>query len=168
MPSEKVTLLKGGAEVSSLLPPYQVEEFTARAEGKKIFVSHSEDETRELGKSFAKNLRPGQVILLFGDLGTGKTVFVRGVGEALKISGVRSPSFTLINEYESPTGIFLIHVDLYRLDSDGVAALGLEEYENDCVLFVEWPERWQNPPVKNVTKIFFSALNETEREIIFS
>ena len=86
----------------------------------------------------------------------------RGVGEALGISGVRSPSFTLINEYESDSGIFVIHSDLYRLDDAG--ALGLEEYE-DSVLLVEWPDRWKNPPVNNVLKVYISAVSENERTI---
>lgn len=132
----------------------------------RVFISHSEQDTRNFGVEFAKSLHAGMTILLFGDLGTGKTVFVRGVCEVLGISGVRSPSFTLINEYKSPSGLYIIHSDLYRLDNEGVYALGLEEYvdERDCVLFVEWPERWENPPA-NSTKIFFTALNENEREI---
>ena len=132
----------------------------------EIFTSHSEEETRKFGHDFSGTLSGGNVVLLFGDLGAGKTVFVRGVGEAFGVNGVRSPSFTLINEYKSPSGLYIIHSDLYRLDNEGVYALGLEEYvdERDCVLFVEWPERWENPPA-NSTKIFFSALNENEREI---
>ena len=104
--------------------------------------------------------------MLFGDLGTGKTVFVRGVGEAFGVNGVRSPSFTLINEYESPSGIFIIHADLYRLDSDGVSATGLDEYAGDSesILFVEWPERWLNPP-SNSIRIYFESLTENERTI---
>ncbi|MBQ9419017.1 MAG: tRNA (adenosine(37)-N6)-threonylcarbamoyltransferase complex ATPase subunit type 1 TsaE [Synergistaceae bacterium] len=133
----------------------------------KIFVSRSENETLELGREFGETLKPGVTVLLYGDLGTGKTVFVRGVGMALNVSGVRSPSFTLVNEYESPTGVFLIHSDLYRLDESGVDALGLDEFAgaSDSVLFVEWPERWKNIPSVNVIKIFFTALSENEREI---
>ena len=63
------------------------------------------------GNELGKKILPGVTVLLYGDLGTGKTVLIRGVGTAMKISGVRSPSFTLINEYESPAGIFLIHSD---------------------------------------------------------
>ena len=131
----------------------------------KSFVSHSEDDTRNLGRRLGECIEPGICVLLYGDLGAGKTVLVRGVGEALGISGVRSPSFTLINEYESDSGIFVIHSDLYRLDDAG--ALGLEEYE-DSVLFVEWPERWKNPPVNNVLKVYISAVSENEREIRIS
>ena len=124
----------------------------------------------KLGNSIGKNILPGVTVLLYGDLGTGKTVLIRGVGEAMKISGVRSPSFTLINEYESPAGIFLIHSDLYRLEENNVFALGLEEFAgaSDSVLFIEWPERWKNPPVNDVIKISLTALNESEREIKIS
>ena len=126
------------------------------------FSSRSEDDTRNLGRRLGECIEPGICVLLYGDLGAGKTVLVRGVGEALGISGVRSPSFTLINEYESDSGIFVIHSDLYRLDD--AASLGLEEYE-DSVLFVEWPDRWKNPPVNNVLKVYISAVSEHERTI---
>ena len=137
---------------------------------KKIFISRSEQDTLNFGNELGKKILPGVTVLLYGDLGTGKTVLIRGVGTAMKISGVRSPSFTLINEYESPTGIFLIHSDLYRLEENQVFALGLEEFAgaSDSVLFVEWPERWKNPPVTDVIKIFLKALNESEREIKIS
>ena len=131
-------------------------------ESVKDFSSRSEDDTRHLGRKLGECIEPGICVLLYGDLGAGKTVLVRGVGEALGISGVRSPSFTLINEYEADSGIFVIHSDLYRLDDAG--ALGLEEYE-DSVLLVEWPDRWKNPPVNNVLKVYISAVNEHERTI---
>ena len=129
--------------------------------------SHSDEETRKIARDFAKNLTGGTVVLLFGDLGTGKTVFVKGVGEAFGISGVKSPSFTLINEYETSSGLLIVHADLYRLDSDGVNAIGLDEYagSDDAVLFVEWPQRWANPPVRKTVRIYFEALGESEREI---
>ncbi|MBQ3402091.1 MAG: tRNA (adenosine(37)-N6)-threonylcarbamoyltransferase complex ATPase subunit type 1 TsaE [Synergistaceae bacterium] len=136
----------------------------------KIFVSHSEDDTRKFGHSLGDALMPGVTVLLYGDLGAGKTVLVRGAAEAFGITGVRSPSFTLINEYTSGTGIYIIHADLYRLDPEGVCALGLDEYAgaDDAVLFVEWPERWANPPVDDVVRVYFTALNEAEREIRIS
>ena len=127
------------------------------------FLTHSEEETRDLGRRLGANLTGGLCVLLYGDLGAGKTVLVRGVGEALGVSGVRSPSFTLINEYETGSGLFVVHADLYRLDDAG--SLGLEEYGEDSVLFVEWPERWKNPPVNDVLMVRFSALNESERLI---
>ena len=132
----------------------------------EIFTSHSEEDTRNLGREFSRTLSGGNVVLLFGDLGAGKTVFVRGVCEAFGISGVRSPSFTLINEYESPNGLLIIHADLYRLDPDGVSATGLDEYagDNSAILFVEWPERWPNPPADSV-RIYFESTSENERTI---
>ena len=136
----------------------------------KIYISHSEAETRLIGSSFGENIKSGFTVLLYGDLGTGKTVFVKGVGDYFGISDskVKSPSFTLINEYKTKSGIYLIHSDLYRLeDYSQVNLLGLEDYVNsdDCILFVEWPERWKNIPDFNTVKIFFTALNENEREI---
>ena len=130
----------------------------------RIFFSHSENDTRELGRRIGENLCEGLCVLLYGDLGAGKTVLVRGVGEALGISGVRSPSFTLINEYESGSGLAVIHADLYRLGENDAGSLGLEEYE-DSALFVEWPERWRNPPVNDVMKVYISAVSESEREV---
>ncbi len=132
------------------------------------FITHSELETRIIGRNFAKSLTPGQVVLLYGDLGSGKTVFVRGVCETFGISCVRSPSFTLINEYETGSGLFIIHADLYRLEPSGVNALGLEEYADsgDTVMFVEWPERWENmPDYRDLTRVYFEAPDETTREI---
>lgn len=133
----------------------------------KFYASHSENDTRRLGYDLGRALKPGVVVLLCGDLGAGKTVFVRGVGEAFGVKGVRSPSFTIINEYESPSGVYVIHADLYRLDSEGVNAVGLDEYAgaNDSVLFVEWPERWSNPPANEVMTVRFEAVNENERRI---
>ena len=128
----------------------------------RVFASNSEEDTRSLGRSLGNALVPGICVLLYGDLGAGKTVLVRGVGEALGISGVRSPTFTLINEYRAINGIFLYHCDLYRVDD--ASSLGLEEYE-DSVLFVEWPEHWHNPPENNILKVFISAVSEAEREI---
>ncbi len=135
----------------------------------KIFISHSENETLELGRKFAKNLFGGLVILLDGDLGTGKTVFVRGVGQELNISGVRSPSFTLINEYQAKNFV-VIHADLYRLDENNANSIGLEEFYglDDFVVFIEWPERLPGIFADNIIKINFLALNESERKIKFS
>ena len=142
----------------------------------KNFITHSESETFELGKKFAENLLlfkiSGLVVLMFGDLGTGKTVFVRGVGAALGVKSVRSPSFTLINEYKTnpisglPNGSekFLVHADLYRLDSDSVFSLGLEDYTDDF-LFIEWSERLNFDLSDRVVKIFFEALDENSRAI---
>ena len=134
------------------------------------FESHSEIDTRNIGHKFGEIIIPGIPVLLHGDLGTGKTVFVRGVGEAFDVSGVRSPSFTLINEYESESGIRIVHADLYRLDDNSSRSLGLDEYidDDDSIVFIEWPERMKGFDSENVIEIFFEALNESERRIKFS
>jgi tRNA threonylcarbamoyladenosine biosynthesis protein TsaE len=109
----------------------------------KRWVTHSEAETRELGRELGRALAPDGVLLLSGELGTGKTVLARGVGEALGIEPreVQSPTFTLIREHRGSRGR-LVHVDLYRLDPGETAALGLDELlAGPGVKIVEWAER---------------------------
>ena len=135
-----------------------------------ILKSNSESETRELGFKFAKILKPGLIILLYGDLGSGKTVFTRGICEALGVINCKSPSFTIINEYKIKNNFIIAHADLYRLNTQSeVDALGLDDYVDapDCVLIAEWPERNNFWPGKNLIKIYFAALSESQREIKF-
>ena len=108
-------------------------------------VCPDEAATRQLGRDLAARLRPGDAVLLFGDLGSGKTVFVRGLAEGLGLdpSEVASPTFAIVHEY-GPAGQppVLLHVDLYRLEGERtaveIAGLGLEERDG-AVLAVEWP-----------------------------
>lgn len=129
-------------------------------------ISRSEAATRCLGRLLGLALSPGVTVLLSGDLGAGKTVFVKGVGEALGLTCVRSPSFTLVNEYQSER-FLLAHADLYRLDESGADELGLEEYAGaeDAVLMVEWPDRWRFPPETDVLNVVLSVPGEGEREL---
>jgi len=109
------------------------------------FVTRTAAETREVGRRLGERLRGGEVVLLFGPLGAGKTVFVRGLAEGLGLSPdqVKSPSYTLINEH--PGAISLYHADLYRLSSNSLADLGLEELYGDArVVAVEWAERLED------------------------
>ena len=125
----------------------------------------SEETTFELGRALGAALAPGVTVLLSGDLGAGKTVFVRGVGDALGVTNVRSPSFTLVNEYRiSTVDFYIVHADLFRLEQDDVDDLGLEEYhEAPCVLLVEWPERWSGQPKRDILKVFIEIKSESER-----
>ncbi|MBC7293351.1 MAG: tRNA (adenosine(37)-N6)-threonylcarbamoyltransferase complex ATPase subunit type 1 TsaE [Thermoleophilia bacterium] len=94
-----------------------------------------------VARRLARALRPGDVVLLFGSLGVGKTTFVRAVARALRVKdAVRSPSFTIANVYAGP--VTVQHLDLYRLDDIAAEdALALEEYvRDDAVTLVEWPE----------------------------
>lgn len=106
-------------------------------------ITRSEAETRELGLALAGELAPDGVLLLSGELGSGKTVLARAIGEALGIDPreIQSPTFTLIREHEGSGGR-LVHVDLYRLDPEQVGSLGLEEMlAGPGVKVVEWAER---------------------------
>ncbi|MBI1950178.1 MAG: tRNA (adenosine(37)-N6)-threonylcarbamoyltransferase complex ATPase subunit type 1 TsaE [Acidobacteria bacterium] len=109
----------------------------------RTLLSRSEQETRAAGESLAGSLRPGDAVLLSGDLGMGKTVFARGVAAGLGVDPerVHSPSFTLVNRY--PGRIPVYHIDLYRVEKlEDMDELGLEEIlGGDGVAVVEWAER---------------------------
>ena len=106
-------------------------------------VTKSEAETQALARELAATLKAGDVILLAGDLGAGKTTFVRGLAEGLGIdpNEVSSPTFTLVHEYRG-RDLTLFHADLYRLERAATDDLGLEEIGvRDGVLAIEWPDR---------------------------
>ncbi len=110
----------------------------------KQLTSHSPEETRELGRKLGEALKPGSILFLTGDLGSGKTAFVQGLARGLDVPDtyyVTSPTYTLINEY--PGRVVLYHMDLYRIsDSDEVYDLGIEEMVSaNGVIVVEWPDR---------------------------
>jgi tRNA threonylcarbamoyladenosine biosynthesis protein TsaE len=108
-----------------------------------IHQSTSEQQTREIAAAFAKDLRPGAVILLKGDLGAGKTAFVRGLAHGLGINAdeVTSPTFTLVHEYRGGR-LPLVHVDLYRLDRADLDEIGLDQdLAARGIVAIEWPER---------------------------
>ncbi len=110
-------------------------------------TTHSESETAAAGRELAATLAPETAVLLFGDLGAGKTAFVRGLAEGLGAnpSDVSSPTFTLIQEYRGGR-LPLLHVDLYRLDdSREIDDLGLEELGSGGVVAIEWAEKLPRP-----------------------
>jgi tRNA threonylcarbamoyladenosine biosynthesis protein TsaE len=109
----------------------------------KRWTTESEEQTRALGASLGGRLAPDGVLLLAGDLGAGKTVLTQGVASGLGIDPreVVSPSFTLIREHEGAAGI-LVHIDLYRLETDDVSSLALDELlAGPGIKVVEWAER---------------------------
>jgi tRNA threonylcarbamoyladenosine biosynthesis protein TsaE len=106
-------------------------------------TTHSEEDTTAVGRELAATLSAGDVLLLYGDLGAGKTAFVRGLAEGLGVSReeVSSPTFTLIQEYRGGR-LTLFHVDLYRIeDPREFDELGLDEIAVDGVLAIEWAEK---------------------------
>jgi tRNA threonylcarbamoyladenosine biosynthesis protein TsaE len=117
------------------------------------YTTRSEPETAALGRALASTLSAGDVLLLYGDLGAGKTAFVRGLAEGLGVSrdDVSSPTFTLVQEYRGGR-LPLFHVDLYRLnDPREVDDLGLDEIADEGILAVEWAEKLPAPPRGSIT-----------------
>ena len=133
----------------------------------KEFFSNSKEQTYEIAKNFAKELSIGDIVLLDGDLGAGKTVFVKGVTEFFsegKTIAV-SPTFLIVNVYETTPPIY--HFDLYRIeDMSELDAIGAEEYLfGDGISFVEWPERASEYFPSSVKKIEIKKISENERLI---
>ncbi len=111
-----------------------------------VITTESESATTAAGREFAEQLSPGDIVLLSGPLGAGKTAFVRGIAEGLGAdpADVSSPTFTLIQQYAGRVPV--IHVDLYRLNEKEAADLNLLEMGEDGVLVIEWPDRWTDAP----------------------
>lgn len=133
-------------------------------------TSHSVEETIRLGERLGRLLEPGSFIALTGELGAGKTQFVRGVATGLGIDSsvpITSPTFTLLNEYQGR--IRLYHFDLYRLGGvDDAAELGFDEYfHGDGVCLVEWAERLGSDIPTERLDIVFAYLSDTERRMDF-
>jgi tRNA threonylcarbamoyladenosine biosynthesis protein TsaE len=130
-------------------------------------ITQSESETVAAGRNLAATLQPGDVVLLSGALGAGKTAFVRGIAEGLgaDASEVSSPTFTLIQEYHGRR-CMLYHVDLYRLEPKEVDDLGLDELlEQEAITAIEWPERLPRP-IEGAIEVLILYNSETRRELL--
>ncbi len=130
----------------------------------EVFFSGGEAATRKFAAAFAKGLKKGAVVLLGGDLGAGKTVFVKGMAEGLGIGEeVVSPTYTYLNIY----GDYLYHYDCYRLSSgEDAVALGLTDYfggDNVCV--VEWAQNIRSALPEGCVEITIEKTGENERKI---
>ena len=137
------------------------------------FVSRNERETFDLGITIGKQLSGGEILLLKGSLGAGKTVLVKGIAHALGVDEdeVTSPSFTLVNPYEGR--LLLYHIDLYRLDDGASAAhaVDLDEIlsDDDAVVVIEWAERMGKYPLPpSVWKISITGDGDAPRAISIS
>ncbi len=132
--------------------------------------THSSDETRELGSSLAGLLRPDDVVLLIGELGTGKTCFAQGVAHGLEVrEQVTSPTFTLMREYRGRMPLY--HLDAYRLEGAAdLFAIGVDEYlDAGGILLVEWGDRARDFfTVDHLEIDFFFGASDEERRILFT
>ena len=129
-------------------------------------ITDSPHETGKLAGRVARKLRPGSVLALHGDLGSGKTCFVQGLAEALGVDEiVNSPTFTIINEYQGR--IRLYHVDLYRIKSAAEAeALGLDDVlGGEGIIAIEWPEIFSTLLPESAIHIYFELIDAGRRKI---
>ena len=138
--------------------------------GENYYESHGEDDTNAFARDFAQNLKGGEIILLNGELGVGKTVFTRGLANRLGITeSITSPTFTIMNCYEG-SELKLCHIDAYRLKS-GMEAYetGITEYfgQPDTVCCIEWSQNIIDAIVGKIIEVnmSYSPKNEEYREI---
>src|SRR3954468_15752618 len=134
----------------------------------KTFQTHSAEETIDLGRRLAAELKPGSVVLLRGDLGAGKTTMVKGIAEgfqAAKAEDVTSPTFTLIHEYRGPA-VSLFHIDLYRIDTQReLDTLALDDLiSENSILLIEWGEKFGRFVRERDLEIGLERVGESERK----
>ncbi|MBQ9280216.1 MAG: tRNA (adenosine(37)-N6)-threonylcarbamoyltransferase complex ATPase subunit type 1 TsaE [Clostridia bacterium] len=133
-------------------------------------ISNSEEETLALGKKIAGYFEKGMVIVLTGDLGAGKTLFVSGMLDYFgKKEEVSSPTFTIVNEYDLDKGFKLFHFDVYRLESsDEFLAIGGDEFFEQGVCLIEWGERIADVLPEDACMIKIEKLEEDMNKRKFS
>jgi tRNA threonylcarbamoyladenosine biosynthesis protein TsaE len=128
-------------------------------------IAATEEDTVAAGRELAARLTPGSTVLLYGDLGAGKTAFVRGLAEGLGIdpADVSSPTFTIVQEYRGPQ-LTLQHVDLYRLAPAEVADLALDDLLDEAtIMAIEWAERLPRTPPDPVVTVRLSHVEDGRR-----
>lgn len=134
----------------------------------QIYTSTCEDDTFQLGADLASHLLPGDTVAFYGDLGSGKTEFVKGICDGLNVKDlVSSPTFTIVNQYEGVNDgggeVRLYHIDLYRIESaDELQEIGLEELllDSDAIKLIEWSEHGTGVLPTRRYEVRFSALDD--------
>ncbi len=128
------------------------------------YISENNVKTQQIAFEYAKTLKKGDVVLLSGDLGAGKTEFVKGVAKYFGFDGVTSPTYAYLNIY----GDFIYHYDCYRLSSgEDAELLGLTDYFNgDNICFIEWAENIEDALPKETKKVTIQKIDENTRKII--
>lgn len=135
----------------------------------KKVISQSEDETRKLGSEFSAALGENDIAAFYGELGSGKTQFIKGICSSLGVKDVvNSPTFIIVNEYSYGTGKKIYHFDLYRMKTtDEVLEMGFEDYLNKGLILIEWPGLVENILPENLKKVFLSHCgNESGSRLI--
>lgn len=132
-------------------------------------VTHSPEETVTLGRELAPRFQPPCLVLLEGELGSGKTTLVKGIVSGLgaaREEEVTSPSFTLVHEYGAARKVY--HADLYRIEGAGdLATLGLDDLlDGDCTVLVEWGEKLGDNPPTPCVRIRMEHLGSEERRVV--
>ncbi|MBI5740885.1 MAG: tRNA (adenosine(37)-N6)-threonylcarbamoyltransferase complex ATPase subunit type 1 TsaE [Nitrospirae bacterium] len=131
-------------------------------------LSSSEAETKDIGRRIGEKLKKGDVVCLYGELGAGKTTMVKGIASAFGINerDITSASFTIIAEYDADVPFY--HIDLYRLVSDEIEEIGLQDYlRGSGIAVIEWAERaGQAVPEKHISvRLDYSGEDVREIEI---
>ena len=137
----------------------------------KTFICHSPQNTFDLGEKIGESLQGGEVILLEGGLGAGKTLLTKGILYALDfdVDEVTSPSFTLVNRYDAKFTVY--HLDLWRIEGNAAFAVGLDEIleEENAVVIIEWSERLQNFSFpKKVIRVKIEGDGDDARKVTIS
>jgi len=131
-------------------------------------ISQSEEQTYSAAQELAHNLKLPTHILLYGDLGAGKTMFAKGLAAGFGVNDVdevSSPTFTLVNQYSGRIKIY--HIDLYRIENGALDGLGLEEIFDDsnAAVIVEWAERLGHFETPGAVRVFLSYVDDHSRKI---
>ncbi|MBQ6559391.1 MAG: tRNA (adenosine(37)-N6)-threonylcarbamoyltransferase complex ATPase subunit type 1 TsaE [Erysipelotrichaceae bacterium] len=128
-------------------------------------ITHSAEETIQTGQKIGEKLQAGDVLILKGDLASGKTTFTKGIGKALNIKEViNSPTFTILKIYEGDHALY--HIDAYRLENN-LYDLGIDEYQPYGITVIEWPEYYESFLPEEYLEVDIKELSEEEREIVF-
>jgi tRNA threonylcarbamoyladenosine biosynthesis protein TsaE len=137
------------------------------------FKTHSAEETIAAGRMLSNFLEPGQMFVLRGDLGAGKTMLVKGIAEGFEAAlqeEVTSPTFTLVHEYRGPR-VTLFHLDLYRIDTDReLMTLGIDDLraEPANIVLVEWGEKFASIVQQSDGEVNIDRLGDSNRKITFA
>ena len=131
------------------------------------YISKTAEETEQIAIEYAKTLKKGDIIALYGDLGVGKTVFARGILKGLGYFGiVNSPTFTIVNEYRID-GIVVAHFDMYRVDDeDSLETAGYYDYiSTKAYMIIEWGERIEDALNDETIRVYIEGYDKEQRKI---